>query len=326
MANKTTNIVMFPGTDALEDGATRHAVWQFPHVRAKIAETKQILESIAPVKWDFETFMQGGDFETGEFFKHLVFASLATQVAIFEDYEKQGLPCDYLMGISLGDIARDVASGVGSFEVAVIALLQFVSLVENSNDDFTNIGSSYFVKIPKPLPQYRDTLKLEQYNLEVAVHQNERFFLLAGMNDDFLKWQDEIANDLGLKLRFMYPFALHCDLMAEVAAKLKPYIYEVIRFDKMKYPLFSSITQDVITTEAELKEEINLNIVKTVRIVDTVQTILKKFEHVNFINIGPAPTMITFIRLMGLEKKNYELNDYFKTWLAEQNDFHGIKK
>ncbi|MEM7037922.1 MAG: hypothetical protein AAF570_13145, partial [Bacteroidota bacterium] len=174
-------MVMFPGVDALEDPKYREAVWQVKSMRAAILKTEQLIRSIGVTSYDLEGFMKGAKMEMIDYFSNMIVCSFATQVAIFEAYEKQGLPCDYLMGISLGDIARNICAKIGSYEVGVTALLKFVHLVRSAE----KLGVTYFMKLPEPYAQLKDALQFEAYAINISVKQNPRFFLLAGEPQNF---------------------------------------------------------------------------------------------------------------------------------------------
>ncbi len=307
-----TNILIFPGTDALENYEIRKNIYQRDEIRAKILFTQKIIKD-SPLypNYNLEQVMLQDNEASPIWFKKLILCSLAAQVVIYDNYIKEGNKADFLLGISLGDIPRNVCTGVANFKEAVLTLCKFAQLVDQEN-----AGSSYFVRLPEPLFKIESSLKFKEYGIGISVKHNEQFFLIAGPNKNLEQWLTVIGKPLKIKSKFMYPFPLHCDLMIPVAKQLLDDITKACHFQHLKIPLYSCITSKIISNEKELIEETNLNIVKPILFTKTIETILNQFEKVNFINIGPAPTMLKFIKIMNIKENNYSLTDYYQSFIS----------
>ena len=299
-------IALFPGTDAIESPAIRAAAFKNKAVRKKIKVAEKILYKKHKVKLSLADYMTSENDRSLSGFQRLVICSLATQVAIFESYEKSGEQVDILLGLSLGDIARSVVSGLCSFEDAVLLLYKF-----------TCLGGSVFpgltvqLKIDQPLQEMEATLQLEAYQIEKSVIQNDYFLLVAGSLPNMKKWLGEVIKPNRIVHKIMYPFPLHSSLMTPIADALCNDISKACKADQKTYQIYSTVFAKELKGEKDIVNDSKLNIKSTLHFTETIRKIVAKYGKVKFVNIGPAATLLKFIEKMELNLPGVKLEDWF---------------
>lgn len=299
-------IALFPGTDAIEKAEIRRMAYRLKAVQAKVLLADQIILKSIKKNLNLSLYMvQENDLSLAGFQK-LVICSLATQVAIFELYEKSGKRLDMLMGLSLGDIARSVASKLCTFEEAVLVLYKFTELSGKVAP-----GATMQISIDKPLQEMEAVLQLEAYDLEISVMQNDHFFLVAGAIEAIKIWMMKIAKPNGITCKLLYPFPLHCKLMDPVSKALADDIDKVCRADQKLYPIYSTVFAKELKEQEEIINDSKMNINSTLYFTDTIKNIVSKYKKVKFVSIGPASTLLKFIEKMNLDLPNIELEDWF---------------
>ncbi len=299
-------IALFPGTDAIENPKIRRMAYRIKTVQSKVLQADQIVLKNTGKALDLSSYMVLENDHSLEGFQKLVICSLATQVAMFEQYKKSGKHVDMLMGLSLGDIARSVVSNLCTFEEAVLLLYKFTALSEKVAP-----GATMQIFIDKPLHEMEEVLQLEASDLEISVLQNDRFFLVAGGIQAIKKWMVKIAKPNRITCNLLYPFPLHSNLMNPVSKALAEDIDKVCRVDQKLYPIYSTVFAKEIKTKEEIISDSKLNINSTLYFNDSIKNIISKYKNVKFVNIGPASTLLKFIEKMNLELPNIELEDWF---------------
>jgi len=66
-----------------------------------------------------------------------------------------------------------------------------------------------------------------------------------------------------------------------------------------------------LISSEELRSDIVKNIYSPVKFAPAVHRILEEEEFVEFVNIGPAATMLAFIKQMDIPRERYRLRNYF---------------
>ena len=306
-------IALFPGTDAIEKSEIRRKAYRMKAVQAKVLLADQIILRHTGEALDLSLYMVQENDRSFAGFQKLVICSLATQVAMFEQYKKSGKKIDMLMGLSLGDIARSVVSNLCTFQDAVLLLYKFTELSSKVAP-----GATMQVFIDKPLHEMEEVLQFEASDLEISVLQNDHFFLVAGGIQAIKEWMVKVAQPNGIACKLLYPFPLHCKLMDPVSKALAADIDKVCSADQKLYPIYSTVFAKELKEQAEIISDSKLNINSTLYFTDTINNIITRYKKVKFVNIGPASTLLKFIEKMNLNLPNLpagevgiELEDWF---------------
>lgn len=301
-------ILLFPGIDAIESDQLRKDAIQWPEVKRRLQEAQAILDRLQ-VPITLEKVMLSKRTETLEWFSAMVLASMAVQVGIFDRYRNQGKPIDYLLGMSLGDLARSVCAGVSSFHATFIGLLQFIQRVSS----VAGRGSTYQVKIQKQISDVDSFLQCKKFGVAISVYQSDTSFLVSGPIENLKRWSSEInQSQKGLSQElFSIPIPLHHHLLKDVATSIQPYIEKNAHFEKGTHSILSSVLVKQLTNEEELIKDINQNVYSPVKFSPLIHQIMKEDDSVNFVNIGPSVTLLAFMKQMDIPEGQYMLSNYF---------------
>jgi len=303
-------VILFPGTDAVENPILRAQALSLPRVAAKLLETEEILLTHYGQRIELLEYMKTPNDLSIIGFQKLVLCSLATQVAIFENYvHNNGMP-DCVMGLSLGDVPRSVVSGLVTYEEGVKSLYMFTQL-----NHLAKPGLCVHLRLEESFEEAEKYLKLNDYGVYKSVIQNESFGLLAGPKKNVLQWIEDIALPQGLKYRMMYPFPLHTPLMKPVADKLLPFISSVCNTDNMKMDVFSTVYGKLLTEKDEIIHDCAQNISSALDFPKVVKQALDYYGEVEFISMGPSDSLLKFLSFMKLPKSTVCI-DWYKNSIA----------
>lgn len=303
-------VALFPGIDALLDFRLRSAAYTITAVKEHIALAQEILDSMGYDYLDLKAAMTQEFNATSGSFQAIVLCSVTTQVALFKEYEKNEYPIDMLLGVSLGDLARSHCAGIVSFKEMLTGVLIFTELSAKT----IGKGETLYVKIDPQTNVAVEDLELEKYDLEISVHQTKDIFLLSGGVDNLKLWMADVAAPKAVLVRkiFPMPLAIHNKLMNPVADALKAYLESTVRVGTPKYEIFSTNLIKKIENNEEIKEEMVQNVKAPVYFYQSVQKLMEEGEPLEFISIGPAPTMINFISRMEINPALFKVTNYFE--------------
>lgn len=301
------NIILFPGTDAVENPILRARSLSLPNVKEQLLITEEIILNHYGEKIELVEYMELPNDLSLEGFRKLVLCSLATQVALYRNYVvKNGMP-DCVMGLSLGDVPRSVVAGITTYEHAAQSLYMFTKM-----NHLARPGACVHVKLDIPFSEAEDILTLEKYNIEFSVIQNEKFGLIAGPEMMIKKWIKEVAIPKQIKFRPMYPFPLHTSMMKPLADNLLPFVSAVCNFENKTTDIFSTVYGKLLEDKYEAILDCTTNISSALNFPDVIQKAIDHFGEVAFINIGPSDSLLKFLSFMELPKSTI-----YKDWYQE---------
>lgn len=303
------NVILFPGTDAVENPLIRTQAMSIAGVKQRVEETEQIIMKLFGEQIDLVSYMSAPNDLSIEGFRKLVFCSLATQVAIYDNYVALNGKPDCVMGLSLGDVPRSVVSGLVSFEEGVRNLYLFTSM-----HALAGKGLCVHIKLDNTFEESEDLLMLDKYDIHKSVIQNEKFGLLAGEENKMKKWIAEVAMNNNLIFRMMYPFPLHTELMSPVAEKLRPFVIKACDIECMHTSMFSTVYGKVLTDNRDIINDCSLNISAALDFPKAIGNVIDYYGDVRFVNIGPSNSLVRFLEYMNLPK-NIMITDWFERTL-----------
>lgn len=289
------NVMLFPGTDAVENPLFRAQAMKINGVAEMVTATEKTIHHLFGEEIDLTSYMTAPNDLSVEGFRKLVFCSLATQVAIYNNYVAINGKPDCVMGLSLGDVPRSVVSGLVSFEDGVRNLYLFTSY-----HGMAAPGMCVHVKLDDTFEAMQDQLQLEAYGVSKSVIQNKSYGLLAGPMENVQKWVTEVAMPMELRFRPMYPFPLHTDLMAPVAEKLKPHVLRSCDISAMHIDVFSTVYGKMLTENKDIIQDCTHNITAALDFPMAIEKVLAHYGEVRFVNVGPSPSLVKFLGHMDL--------------------------
>ena len=303
------NVILFPGTDAVENPILRSQALSIKGVRGRLEETERTIKKLFQEEIDLVAYMSAPNDLSIEGFRKLVFCSLATQVAIYDNYVALNGKPDCVMGLSLGDVPRSVVSGLVSFEEGVRNLYLFTSL-----HSLAGRGLCVHVRLEKTFDESRKLLQLEKYGIHKSVIQNEKFGLLAGGETKMKTWMNEVAIPNKLVCKMMYPFPLHTDLMSPVAEQLRPHVIKACDIECMHTDMFSTVYGKLLVDNKDIISDCTRNIAASLDFPMAINNIIEHYGEIRFVNIGPSNSLVKFLDNMELPS-NILITDWFESTL-----------
>jgi len=288
-------VILFPGTDAIENENFRAEAQLLPGVLNRLRETEYIILQTYGKSINLVDYMHQPNDLSAHGFKKLVLCSLATQVAIYDNYVKENGVPDCVMGLSLGDVPRSVVSGLVTFEEGVRILYLFTSMHK-----LVKPGMSVHIRLQDTFDRSQDILKLEEYGIYKSVIQNEKFGLLAGCIHDMQRWVKEIARPQLLEVKPMYPFPLHTPLMKPIENALLPHIIEACDVNNKSIDVFSVVYSRFLHSKEETINDCLINISSVLDFPSAIRNLIKEYNEVQFVSIGPSNSLLKFLDHMDL--------------------------
>ena len=307
------NVILFPGTDAVENPLFRAQALSIKGVKELVIKTEEIIQDLFGERIELLPYMKSANDPSVRGFRKLLFCSLATQVAIYNNYTAINGKPDSIIGLSLGDVPRSVVSGLVSYEEGVRNLYLFASMYALAEP-----GLCVHLKLDQPFDYMKETLKLKEYGISKSVIQNESFGLVAGPMDNMKYWLSMVAMKEDLKYRIMYPFPLHTNLMKPVADKLRPFIEKACRIEEKHTDIFSTVYGRMLTTKEDIINDCTLNIAEALDFPFAINALINHYdkEEINFVNIGPSNSLVKFLNHMNIET-NYYITDWYERILMK---------
>jgi len=300
-------VLLFPGIDALDDTSIRQQCMHIPEVVTRIAEAQSVLNDInLPI--NLAHIMTEKSVDSFDWVVGLSLAAMATQVGIFDRYLNDGHQPDALLSMSQGDLARAVCAGVGSFKEVFMGLVLFAKGIKK----IVGSGLTYQVTVEGLIADWEDQFKLEEFNITTSVYQTNHANLYSGSIKELKQWLLHLDTIPGLKYQSLskIPVALHHESLKPVALSIQRHIQKNISVKHQRFPIYSTVYNKYLVKEEELIEEMTLNIYGVVHFKQSIQTITKN-ESIEFLNIGPAATLLSFIKQILPEDNTCKLKDYF---------------
>lgn len=308
-------VLLFPGIDAIDNFDTRQKCMNLPEVVARIEEAQSILNELK-IPIDLTRIMVDQPKESKEWIIGLSLAALATQVGVFDRYLKEGHKVDVLLSLSLGDLSRSICAGVGSFKEVFIGLVIFA----NGIKPLVGKGLTYQVTSINTINSNDQLFKLEEYDISIAVNQTNHSNLYAGEMENMKNWLSYLDTLENIKYQSLsrLPLALHHKSLKELALLINKNIIQNIDINKQQYSIYSTVFNKYLTKQEDLIEEMTRNIYSSVQFCPSIKQLVET-EPIEFINIGPASTLISFIKQIAPVGNPYKLKDYFGEMIHQPN-------
>ncbi|MEK2688061.1 ACP S-malonyltransferase [Bdellovibrio sp. GT3] len=294
---------IFPGLNALIRKSDRNRFSHLPEVQQYFAKAEDIIATRFGRTFNFKEFLE---LPTEEIYsiQNISLAAVAIcciQTGVAERLrEKLGASPDWVMGCSLGDLARAVFAGAYSFEDAIYNHIWFTQRIDGIDQIGRNIG----VLAPKG-----DTFQADDYAWfdEVQVDVScltPRFLNIGGRYAD-LKKVEERAREKGWNTMNILDYPAH-------SRYILPYVLAVqsdfahVRTHTPQIPIFSSLSAQELVDPKIIKEEFLLSITRTIHWSEAVQRLVRDKGIRKFINVGPCRSLSGLMRDIPVEVETCE--------------------
>lgn len=286
--------VMFSGIDCLDKVEHRLQVLKMPDVLDRLDEAQFYLDDIES-SVSLVDYLSAPDdiFHSSLAIKALI--GSATHVGLYDRLMKHHAPPDYLVGCSLGDIARIVCSGGLSFEQLMMGTFHYGDHGEKLQGGSVVCAKCLF----SPLTQIEVEL-IENAGLYVAVYQTPHHFLVGGPDEILQAWVDSQSTKAMYSIRPLCDKPLHSQYMNRSKDHAFKGMGDLL-IGQFRIPMISATESRVIESHEDLVRDMTTNMTGPVKWWQTYRWMIKELGVTKFINVGPAETLIRFHERMNLD-------------------------
>ncbi|MFV8257701.1 acyltransferase domain-containing protein [Bdellovibrio bacteriovorus] len=283
---------LFPGLNALLRKSDRHRFLHLPEVQACFRRAEAIIQERFGYRFDFKEFLELPA-EDIYALKNISLAAVAIcciQTGVARRLrELEGDP-DWVMGCSLGDLARAVFAGTYTFEDAIYNHIHFT----RSIDGIDKIGRNIAVLTPRGAPfTEQDYAWFEENNVDVSC-LTPRFLNIGGRYAD-LDEVERYAREKGWNVMRILDYPVH-------SRYILPYVQAVesdfasVHTEIPRVPIFSSLSAQPLLDPKQIKQEFLLSITKPIHWSHAVQKLAQDHHIDRFVNIGPCRSLTGLMR------------------------------
>lgn len=279
---------IFSGIDGLDSMKDRIHVLTLPAVADRIVQAQKIIDRVTP-NFNLVSFIASPN---DVFKKDITLQTLAVtvvQIGLFDLFQsKDGRP-DYLMGCSLGDIARTYCAGAVDFDVVVEGSWNYHLSAKSIE------GGLYHVKSLEGSLTEEMIQEIQAQNLYYAVHQTPQHFLVAGSYENLEKWRALESEIKRYRINPLYDKPLHSPMMNSTTENIHNlYSHTLKSADQWKFKMVSSTHLKVLNTKEDLLADMTDNFNSTVLWMQAVQFATHELAVTRFVNVGPGNTLLLF--------------------------------
>lgn len=297
---------IFPGLNALIRKSDRNRFTHLPEVQSYFNKAEEIIANRFGKKFSFREFLElpTEDIYSIQNISLAAVAICAIQAGVAERMREQHGSPDWVMGCSLGDLARAVFAGAYTFEDAIYNHIHFTQRIDGIDQIGRNIG----VLAPRGEAFTEEDYKWFQ---DVAVDVScltPRFLNVGGRYGDLGK-VEERAKEKGWNTMNILDYPAHSRYILPYVRAVESDFAEVQTF-RPKVPIFSSLSAQPLEDPQVIKEEFLLSITRTIHWSTAVQKLVNEKGITRFINIGPCRSLSGLMRDIPVSvetKEAYEL-------------------
>lgn len=214
-------------------------------------------------------------------------SAFAIQVGLYDYCARHFGTPDFVMGCSMGDLARTYVTGGMDFE----GLLEGIKIFAEELQALKG-GAMSSVRAPFALTD-EDEDAIRRAGLWIAVKQAPSLWLVAGNQHILQKWATETASRAGYRIRPLFPFPLHTPYVGRAKDRLVAALAHRLT-NPVGPRIFSSVRGRLLTTRSDLQADIEANLVGTVNWDTSVSRLIDEQGVDHIVNIGPIDTLTRF--------------------------------
>jgi [acyl-carrier-protein] S-malonyltransferase len=303
-----TTAFLFPGLNGLLRPKDRERYLPLPHVQKRISEAESALLNELDIKVDINKMLLSA---TEEIYKieNISLAAVAIsaiQVGVV-DHLKESYPRpSWMVGVSLGDIARTVSAGAYEFKTAVVSHVKFTQRIDGIDKLGGNIGVATTLQRPFTT---EDFAWFEEKKVDVSVLTSR--FLNVGALFHSLDEVREKAKERGWRIMPILNYPAHSRYIRSYVEASEKEFLQVQTF-KPEVPIFSTLSNRSLIEPEAIKKEFLETIITTIHFEKAITTLHNEHGVNHFINIGPCKSLYTLLRDIPLELKIEDAEDVLK--------------
>ena len=231
-------------------------------------------------------------------------AILTMSIAAMKVLQENGINADMTAGLSLGEYSALVASGAMKFEEAV-ALVQKRGKFMSEAVPAGKGGMFAIIGLDTALVEKacEEAVK-EVGGVAVPANYNAPGQIVIGGVEKAGEIAKEKGAKLAVKLKVSGPF--HTSLLQPAADKLLPEL-EKMNIGKMKIPVYTNVTAEVLKSESDIVPTLAKQVVSPVRWEHIIRNMYDAGAD-TFIELGPGKTLCGFVKrtVKGIVNVNVE--------------------
>lgn len=283
---------IFPGLNSLMRKSDRARFLHLPEVQDYFTRAENVISERFNKKFDFKEFLELPAEEIYSL-KNISLAAVAIcsiQSGVAQRLkDKVGEP-DWVMGCSLGDLARAVFAGAYAFEDAVFNHIWFTQRI----DGIDQIGKNIGVLAPKgEVFSAEDFAWFDETAVDVSC-LTPRFLNIGGRYADLNK-VEERAKEKNWNVITILEYPAHSRYILPYVQAVESDFHEVKAF-KPKISVFSSLSTQPLEDPELIKQEFLLSITRPIHWSQAVQQLVNDKNIKQFINIGPCRSLSGLMR------------------------------
>lgn len=199
---------------------------------------------------------------------------------------------EWVIGCSLGDLARSVIAGCCSFESALS--LPLIGIEEAVGVD--QIGPNLAVLTPGSHPfTDADIARIEALGIDVS-YLSPKLLNISGTFADIRRFE-KMAADSKWKILRLIDYPVHSrHLVGYLRAFTKQIRSVPMTAPRASTKVFSTLLRKPVTNSDELHFEMENNLVRPVQWHPSVKRLIEDHEVKNFVNIGPCQTLTKLLK------------------------------
>ncbi|MDD3414668.1 MAG: ACP S-malonyltransferase [Lachnospiraceae bacterium] len=218
-------------------------------------------------------------------------AMLTAEVAILRAVEQIGIKADYTAGLSLGEYAAVVASGIMKEEDAFFAVRKRGIFMQEA----VPVGGAMAAVLGLPSDKIEEICRQTEGNVSIANYNCPGQIVITG-EESAVQQASEQLKEAGAKrvipLNVSGPF--HSKLLSPVENQL----HEVLKGIELQYekiPYVANLTGDFVFAKEEVKPLLEKQVSSPVKWQQSVERLIEE-GVTTFIEIGPGKTLNGFMK------------------------------
>jgi [acyl-carrier-protein] S-malonyltransferase len=299
---------LFPGLNGLLRSKDRERYLPLSHVQKRIQEAEGALLNELDIKVDINQMLSG---PTEDIYKieNISLAAVAIssiQVGVV-DHLKESVPHpEWMVGVSLGDIARTVSAGAYEFKTAVVSHVKFTQKIDGIDKLGGNIGVATTLQHPFTKEDFE---WFNEKGVDVSVLTSR--FLNVGALYRALEEVREKARERGWRIMPILNYPAHSRYIRPYVEASEKEFLQVKTFSP-EIPIFSTLTNRALTEPEVIKREFLETIIKTIHFEKAITTLHLEHGVSRFVNIGPCKSLYTLLRDIPFEFKIEDAEDLLR--------------
>ncbi len=288
----TTQAFIFPGLNGLLRRADRNRYLVLPEVKERFRQAEVVLSDRLNHKTPLLDLLEKS---TEEIYavENISLAAVvicAIQTGVTDRLRDHGLNPEWVMGCSLGDLARAVYASAYSFEDAVYNHVHFTRGIEGIEKIGRNIGVAAPISSPFDVADYN---WFEEIEVDVSC-LTPRFLNVGGRHAE-LGLVEKRATERGWHVMPILEYPAHSRYILPFVQKIEGE-FSRVQVNTPQVKIFSSFSCRPLVDPEEIKKEFLLSITKTIHWHKAVTTLVRDHDVSEFVNIGPCRSLS---RMMG---------------------------